>query len=202
MSVARGFVEDAERSARGPVERGWPQSSRAVAFSATCRAEESRLTASDAELWFEAASRWEGVREPYPAAYCRWRAAEAVLATRGERRRAADATQHAWRTCRALKAIPLQTRIERLAERARIVLVDEADVAPTAAQVAADDLGLTPREVEVLTQLARGRTDREIADELFISKKTASVHVSNLLRKLDVANRVEAAEVGQRAGLA
>ena len=63
----------------------------------------------------------------------------------------------------------------------------------------ADDLGLTPREVEVLAQLARGRTDRQIAEELFISKKTASVHVSNLLRKLDAANRIEAAEIGQRA---
>ena len=62
----------------------------------------------------------------------------------------------------------------------------------------ADDLGLTPREVEVLGQLARGRTDRQIAEELFISKKTASVHVSNLLRKLDASNRIEAAEIGQR----
>jgi DNA-binding CsgD family transcriptional regulator len=60
---------------------------------------------------------------------------------------------------------------------------------------------LTPREVEVFAQLACGRTDRQIADELFISKKTASVHVSNLLRKLDVGSRVEAAEIGQRAGL-
>jgi len=53
----------------------------------------------------------------------------------------------------------------------------------------------------VLAQLARGRTDRQIADELFISKKTASVHVSNILRKLDAVNRVEAAEIGERAGL-
>jgi DNA-binding NarL/FixJ family response regulator len=65
----------------------------------------------------------------------------------------------------------------------------------------ADDLGLTAREVEVLAQLAKGRTDRDIAEELFISKKTASVHVSNLLRKLDVASRIEAGRVGQHAGL-
>ena len=49
----------------------------------------------------------------------------------------------------------------------------------------------------MLGQLADGRTDREIADSLFISKKTVSVHVSNVLRKLDVANRVEAGKVGQ-----
>ena len=51
------------------------------------------------------------------------------------------------------------------------------------------------------TGLAVGRTDREIADELYFSKKTASVHVSNLLRKPDVANRVEAGRIGQTHGL-
>ena len=56
-------------------------------------------------------------------------------------------------------------------------------------------------EVEVLAQLAAGRTDREIAELLFISKKTVSVHVSNLLRKLDVANRVEAGKVAHAHGL-
>ena len=52
----------------------------------------------------------------------------------------------------------------------------------------------------VLGQLALGRTDRRIADELFISKKTVSVHVSNILRELDATNRIDAAEIGQRAG--
>ena len=66
----------------------------------------------------------------------------------------------------------------------------------------ADDLGLTPREVEVLGQLAASRTDREIADRLFISKKTVSVHVSKLLRKLEVTNRVEAGRIGQAHGCA
>ncbi len=53
----------------------------------------------------------------------------------------------------------------------------------------------------MLAQLALGRTDRQIGEELFISKKTVSVHVSNILRKLDAGNRIEAAEIGQRAGL-
>ena len=65
----------------------------------------------------------------------------------------------------------------------------------------ASDLGLTSREVEVLGQLAVGKTDAQIAVQLFISKKTVSVHVSNLLRKLDVANRFEAGEIGQQVGL-
>ena len=53
----------------------------------------------------------------------------------------------------------------------------------------------------MLDQLARGRTDRQIADTLFISKKTVSVHVSSILRKLDAGNRIDAGEIGQRAGL-
>jgi DNA-binding NarL/FixJ family response regulator len=63
------------------------------------------------------------------------------------------------------------------------------------------DLGLTPREIEVLGQLAAGRRDAEIAEELFISKKTVSVHVSNLIRKLDGANRIEAGQIGRSVGL-
>ena len=63
------------------------------------------------------------------------------------------------------------------------------------------ELGLTTREVEILEQLAGGRSDREIGEALFISKKTVSVHVSNVLRKLAVANRFEAAKIGQAHGL-
>jgi DNA-binding NarL/FixJ family response regulator len=59
-------------------------------------------------------------------------------------------------------------------------------------------LGLTPREAEVLTLVARGYTNREIADTLVISVKTASVHVSHILSKLDVPTRVEAAAIAHR----
>ena len=101
-----------------------------------------------------------------------------------------------------LGAQPLHERIERLAQRARIALRDDDGAEASDGSTVGADLGLTPREVEVLGQLAAGKTDREIADALFISKKTASVHVSNLLRKLDVANRVEAGKVGQTHRLA
>ena len=63
-------------------------------------------------------------------------------------------------------------------------------------------LGLTPREAEVLALVAAGRTNREIGTELYVSEKTASVHVSNILRKLGVTTRVEAAAVAQRLGVA
>ena len=63
-------------------------------------------------------------------------------------------------------------------------------------------LGLTARETEVLRLVAAGRSNREIAAELFISAKTASVHVSNILAKLNAASRTEAAAIAHRAGLA
>jgi DNA-binding NarL/FixJ family response regulator len=59
-------------------------------------------------------------------------------------------------------------------------------------------LGLTRREAEVLTLVARGSTNREIAAELVISVKTASVHVSHILRKLGASNRREAAAIAHR----
>lgn len=72
---------------------------------------------------------------------------------------------------------------------------------PAAAAIAARSLGLSPREVEVLGLVALGRSNGEIAEELFINRKTASVHVTHILDKLGVSNRVEAAMVAARAGL-
>jgi DNA-binding CsgD family transcriptional regulator len=74
------------------------------------------------------------------------------------------------------------------------------DPAPEATTVT-DELRLTPREREVLALVAEGRSNRQIADALFISAKTASVHVSNILAKLGVANRGEAAAVAHRLRL-
>jgi DNA-binding NarL/FixJ family response regulator len=61
-----------------------------------------------------------------------------------------------------------------------------------------EPLGLTAREFEVLRLVAAGRSNREIASELFISAKTASVHVSNILAKLDASSRGEAAATAHR----
>ena len=67
---------------------------------------------------------------------------------------------------------------------------------------AAAETGLSPRELDVLALIVEGRTNREIASELFISEKTVSVHVSRILAKLGVANRAQAATVAHRIGLA
>ena len=64
-----------------------------------------------------------------------------------------------------------------------------------------DTFGLSNREREVLAQIARGRTNREIGERLFISQKTVGVHVGNILSKLGVSGRVEAAAVAIRLGL-
>src|SRR5262249_44621961 len=111
----------------------------------------------------------------------------------------------AWETSRQLGARPLLAEIEVLARRARIELTPEpaiADAAGTARlEAPADRLGLTRRERAGLVLVADGRTNRQIAGALFISDKTASVHVSNILSKLGVTNRAEAAVAAHNFGL-
>jgi DNA-binding NarL/FixJ family response regulator len=138
----------------------------------------------------------------------RWRAAEALLARRGDRDLAADLLRQGHATATALGAAPLRRELERLARLARVELTgdrpagdDASDGGPAAPAAAVASLGLTARELEVLALVAEGRSNRQVADALFISAKTASVHVSNILAKLGVASRVEAAAVAHRLGL-
>jgi DNA-binding NarL/FixJ family response regulator len=95
-------------------------------------------------------------------------------------------------------ARPLLRELELLAERARLDLLSPDTRSPDGEQGLQEVLGLTPREVEVLTLVSRGYTNREIAQTLVISVKTASVHVSHILRKLDAPNRREAAAIAHR----
>ena len=133
-------------------------------------------------------------RIPAAGAYARWRQAEAALAL-GQRHAAAEPLRAAAASAARLGARPLLEEIRALARRGRIELGDAQDPA------AADGLDLTAREREVLRLVAAGRTNREIGAELFISPKTASVHVSRILRKLNVRGRVEAAAFAHRRGL-
>ena len=95
-------------------------------------------------------------------------------------------------------AHPRRRELKLLAERARLDPTPK-DAAPAEArQKPLELLGLTPRESEVLTLVARGLTNREIAAALVISAKTASVHVSHILRKLDAPDRREAAAIAHR----
>ena len=94
----------------------------------------------------------------------------------------------------------LRGEAEGLAGRARLALatVDEAPPSVTAGE---DPFGLTPRERQVLALLADCRTNREIGQTLYMAEKTASVHVSRILSKLDVRSRTEAAALAHRVGL-
>ncbi|NEE08629.1 response regulator transcription factor, partial [Streptomyces sp. SID7499] len=87
-----------------------------------------------------------------------------------------------------------------LGRRARLPLTPARQPGPAPADPA-EALGLTSRERDVLRLVAAGHTNRRIAQELFISPKTASVHVSNILGKLGVSGRGEAAAVAHRLGL-
>lgn len=196
--LASGMLGEVDALLAARSARGYAETPSLTALVALCRAEASRVTEPDPHLWRAAAALWDVAHEAYPAAYCHWREAEFLLGARRDRKRAVESAQAAWRSAVEMGAPLLRARVERLAERARITLAPAEPTTVSAARSVAEDLGLTPREVEVLAQLAKGRTDRQIAEELFISKKTASVHVSNLLRKLDAANRIEAAEIGQR----
>ena len=146
--------------------------------------------------WDEAALAWDGLGEPYPLGEVLLHAAEAALA-RGDRDGAAERLRRAAPLAAALGAQPLGEQIAILARRARIRLSASAEDAPSGAAFGESpgdgELGLTERELEVLRLVAEGRSNREIAGELFISPKTASVHVSNILGKLGVASRGEAA---------
>ena len=109
----------------------------------------------------------------------------------------------AHQTTVALGAEPLRREIELLAQRGRLRLEEPVDTAaaPKAPSSPAASLGLTRREAEVLALVAEGRTNRQIGQALFITPKTASVHVSRILAKLGVAGRGEAAAVAHRLGL-
>jgi DNA-binding CsgD family transcriptional regulator len=150
------------------------------------------------ELWADAASTWDQLERPPVAAYCRWRQAEALVAAGAPRAEATVPLRDAHAVATRLGARPLLRELELLAERARLELMPPETEPPAARQELEELLGLTRREAEVLTLVARGLTNREIAAQLVISVKTADVHVSRILRKLDAPSRLEAAAIAQR----
>jgi DNA-binding CsgD family transcriptional regulator len=154
--------------------------------------------ASDPTLWTHTGDLWAGLGRPHRAAYARWRAGEAFLGQPGSRARAAEPLRTAY--AQAAGHMPLRAAIEDLARRGRTDLTPDADPVRESAYPPAT-AGLTARELDVLRLVTAGRTNREIATELFISAKTASVHVTNIMRKLDVTSRVQAAAAAERRNL-
>jgi DNA-binding CsgD family transcriptional regulator len=162
------------------------------------RAMLSTLTRSDPVAWAETAARWEALPERWMAGEARVREAEAWFAA-GDAAQSAAALRAAHVIALELSSAVLLGRVEAVSRRTRIS-VESAELV-TIDERSADRLGLTPREAEVLGLVAAGRTNRQIGEQLYVSEKTASVHVSNILRKLGVTTRVEAAAVAQRLGL-
>ena len=146
--------------------------------------------------------------------YARIREAEARLAAgRVDRTAAAELLTRAHGEAVAADARPLVEMATDIARRARVelgsVLAPADAAAPTTTPLAPDvggraavrAYGLTEREVEILGLLAAGLTNRQIGEHLYISPKTAGVHVSNLLGKLGVGGRVQAATLAHHLGI-
>lgn len=203
------IAQDAPREFERLVELlpGVGEGDSAAAVGATIEAERSRIRgAPDPDLWLAAAREWSALGWPYPEARARLRAAEAFLAqarVAGFRARAASELQTARVTAESLGAAPLREQIDELAKLARIPLSD-ASIAHGTKQddATSDKYGLTDRERDVLALLADGKTNREIGAALYLSPKTASVHVTHILAKLGVHSRVQAAAIAVRLGLA
>src|SRR6516165_8650472 len=178
----------------GPEGRGW---------LARCIAEYERARGANSPSAWEEVLAAFGPGYVYETARTQWRLVEA-LAEAGRR----DEASAVWRTAAAtaarLRSAPLTVALADLARRARL----DAGPGGHAGHGYRNGHGpggvtgsLTDREREVLRLLASGRSNREIGAELFITSKTASVHVSNILAKLGAASRTEAAAIAHREGL-
>jgi DNA-binding NarL/FixJ family response regulator/tetratricopeptide (TPR) repeat protein len=184
---------------------GWAA---AAPFLALADAEWSRVRGTpDADAWGRAAESLERVPDPPLTAYARYREAEAILRERGPRARAEAALRSAYQVVDALAALPLVREISALARHARVALEPRPDARPVTGSTGSiakpprDRRSLSARELEVLRLVAAGRSNGQIAEELFITRKTAGVHVTHILNKLGVSNRVEAALAAARLGL-
>ncbi|WP_407320143.1 AAA family ATPase [Isoptericola halotolerans] len=188
LAVAR---ETAERGrprggVLGPEGRAWLR--RAAAEHARLAAATDR-TPADPALWEAAVCEFSyGYR--YEVARCRFRWAQALRAA-GERAAAELESLEALREAQEMGARPLADAVLAWARRARVPVPGARHETST----------LTDREEQVLTLVAQGLSNRQIGERLYISTKTVSVHVSNVLAKLGVSGRAEAVAVATRRGL-
>jgi DNA-binding CsgD family transcriptional regulator len=193
LELTRACAEEYD----GPVER-------AVLATATAQAARASADPTAPELWGAAAAAWRDLGRPYEEARALWRRAEALIAA-DDRAAAGEAASAATVIARELGSEWLVRELESLAARARLALdgaVADGDSGDEDDEQPEDPFGLTDRERQVLALVASGATNREIAAELFMAEKTASVHVSRILAKLGVRSRTEAAAVAYRQGLA
>lgn len=163
------------------------------AITATAQAEYRRFQLSgDTNLWQRAAEAWDKASRPHELAYCCFRWAEAELAAQ-QKSRATPPLRRSHDIAKSLGAHALRSQIEALARRSRINLHEPEPPETAEPRNPTASLGLTAREQDVLRAIVDGRSNREIARDLFISHRTVEVHVSNVLSKLGVTTRRDAA---------
>ena len=177
--------------------RGRPMGLEGIAWHARTHAEALRLrwlvgidSPSQEELvgaWRAALAAFESFGHVYEIARTKSRLA-AVLRASGERDEPACLVEEAREVAERLRAAPLLRELDTVARTPR-------------ESASGGEVALTPREAEILALVAQGRTNGEIAGQLFISVKTVSVHVSNVLAKLGASSRTEAAALARRRGL-
>ncbi len=194
-ATARQQADRWRDGARAAAERGRPRGGRlgpeGRAWLARVEAEHSRLSGDrQVELWTASVEAF-GDAYPYEQARSRWRLAEALLGA-GDRAEATRVAGEAARTARGLGAQPLLDAVTALSRRGRL---DVPGVREAGTSL------LTGREAEVLALVAEGLTNREVGARLFISDKTVSVHLSNVMAKLGASSRTEAVSKALREGV-
>lgn len=178
---------------------------RPAAFDAWLHMAKAELATATGDVpdpcWADIARSWSELGLPHPEAYARYRLSEQILGSTvggpaAARERATVELRASQRIAERLGARPLVDDIGDLARRARLDLSTAPEPKTSPAP-----FGLTKREVEVLRLVSQGKTNSDIGRELFISHKTASVHVSNILRKLQVRTRIEAGAVAREQAI-
>jgi DNA-binding CsgD family transcriptional regulator len=173
-----------ETPAIGPAEK---------VHAATFDAEKARAAGNDdAGTWLAIANQWQALHRPFEYTSALLRAAGALAAE--DRTKATALLQEAAATAEQIEAAVLGRQIAALARRVGCEVGRQATAGPKEGIAAR----LTDREFEVLRLVALGKSNGEIASELYISRKTASVHVSNILAKLQVPTRGAAAALAHR----
>jgi DNA-binding NarL/FixJ family response regulator len=201
-----------DRARRLREESGMPDIGTLHGHEALIAGHVARIKGSDEpSLWVSAAAAFPP--HSVEAVTARYRQAEAMLAAKAPREGIKPVMVEAHQAALEIGARPLADRLESLARRARIALRPDRSTAPAESTIAAPPealppgtaglraRGLSDREIEVLTLVAAGYSNGEIGERLFIARKTAAVHVTHILDKLDVASRTEAATIGVRLGL-
>jgi predicted ATPase/DNA-binding CsgD family transcriptional regulator len=159
-----------------------------------------------AKAWADVVELAEAAGRVEDIAVASLRQAEAALDAGDRGRDTVAALQRAIELATRLEARPLLAVAEEIVRRSRLdaevgLPSSGLAVAPRGQLSGATTSALTPREVEVLELLGQGLSNRQIGKALFISEKTASVHVSNIIGKLDAASRTEAVVVARRRGV-